>query len=89
MGLSIPIVIMSLGFAWLMWQIFLTGRTRWTLDDNGLNMTWTKQFAFCNNPGIGIPWNKIKKISKGLDPMVTGDDFVVLIAAINEKHHLT
>jgi hypothetical protein len=109
-GLSILLSAISLGFAWLMWQIFVIGRTRWTLDDNGLSMAWTKQFAFCNNSGIVIPWNEIKKISKGLDPnyyilkidlttgstlrfihdpMVTRDEFQVLIDAINEKHHLT
>jgi len=92
-----------------MWQIFVTGRTCWILDGNGVSMTWTKQFAFCNNSGIVIPWSEIKKISKGLDPnyyilkidlttdstlrfihdpMVTRDDFQMLIAALNEKHHL-
>lgn len=51
-----------------MWQIFVTGRTRWILDDNGLNIAWTKQFAFCKNPDILIRWSEIVKISKGLDP---------------------
>lgn len=109
-GLSILTTAISLGFAWLMWQIFVTGRTRWILDDNGLNMAWTKQFAFCNNSTIIISWSEIKKISKGLDPnyyilkieltndstlrfvhdpLVTKDDFQALIAALNEKHHLT
>jgi hypothetical protein len=108
--LSILASAISLGFGWLMWQIFVTGRTRWTLDDNGLSMIWTKQFAFYRNSGVVIPWSEIKKISKGLDPnyyilkidlatdstlrfihdpMVTRDDFQALIAAINEKHHLT
>jgi hypothetical protein len=109
-GLSILTTAISFGFGWLMWQIFVTGRTRWALDDNGVSMTWTKQFVFCHNSGIDISWSEIKKISKGLDPnyyilkidlttdstlrfihdpMVTRDDFQALIAAINEKHHLT
>jgi hypothetical protein len=46
----------------------VTAKTQWTINDDGIYMTWIKQFAFTHNDDITIKWNEIESISRGLDP---------------------
>jgi hypothetical protein len=66
-GLSILLVAISFTIIYFIWQAFVTARTRWTINDDGISMTWIEQFAFTNNEDIDIKWNEIESISRGLD----------------------
>jgi hypothetical protein len=67
-GLSILLVAISFTIVYFVWQIFVTAKTQWTINDDGICMTWIKQFAFTHNDDITIKWNEIESISRGLDP---------------------
>jgi len=66
--LSITITFTGFIIAYVLWQKFVTGRTEWTINKDGINMIWVKHFAFTNNKDIFIGWNEIKSISRGFEP---------------------
>lgn len=67
-GLSILVVSVIAFIAYVLWQIFVTGRTLWTIDENEIKIVWTKKFILAGNTDTIIKWNEIKDISRGLDP---------------------
>lgn len=54
--------------AYILWQIIVTGRTIWAIDENKIKIVWTKKFILSESEDIVINWNEIKGISKGPDP---------------------
>lgn len=54
--------------AYLLWQLFVTGQTLWTIDDNEIKIVWTKKLALVGGIDTVIKWSEIKDISQGLDP---------------------
>ncbi len=50
------------------WQHFVTARTEWTIDSDGISMIWVKQFAFTNKENINLKWDEIASIKRGFDP---------------------
>ena len=54
--------------AYFLWQRFVTARTEWSIDNNGINMTWIKQFSFNHKDGITLKWNEIESIKRGFEP---------------------
>lgn len=67
-GLSILVVSVIAFIAYVFWQIFVTGRTLWTIDDNEIKIVWTKKFILADSKDTIIKWNEIKDMSRGLDP---------------------
>ncbi|MEP7373894.1 MAG: hypothetical protein ABI675_10925 [Chitinophagaceae bacterium] len=67
-GLSILLVSIVVFVSYTLWQIFVTGRTVWTIDENEIKIVWTKKFIFQDGKDIVIKWSEIKDISRGLDP---------------------
>lgn len=67
-GLSLLLVAVSFTIVYLFWQLFVTAKTKWTIDDDGINMTWVKQFPFNHNDDIAIKWSEIESVSRGADP---------------------
>ncbi len=54
--------------AYFLWQRFVIARTEWKMDNNGISMTWTKQFSFSHKDDITLKWNEIESIKRGFDP---------------------
>lgn len=54
--------------AYLLWQLFVTRQTLWTIDDNEIKIVWTKKLALVGGIDTVIKWSEIKDISQGLDP---------------------
>ena len=73
--------------AYILWQKFVTARTKWSIDDNGISIIWIKQFAFAHKEDITIKWNEIENISRGFDP----NYFILKIKLVSGKkikfHH--
>jgi hypothetical protein len=67
-GLSILLVLAVIFVSYILWQIFVTGRTIWTIDETEIKIVWTKKFIFGDGRDILIKWSEIKDISRGLDP---------------------
>jgi hypothetical protein len=67
-GLSIVLVSL-LGFtAYVLWQLLVTGRTIWTIDENKIKIVWTKKFILSHSEDETIKWSEIKDIRRGSDP---------------------
>lgn len=67
-GLSI-LVVSGLGFiSYVLWQLLVTGRTTWTIDENEVKIVWTKKFVLAYIEDDTIKWSEIKDISRGSDP---------------------
>jgi hypothetical protein len=54
--------------AYFLWQLFVTGRTLWTVDDNEIKIVWTRRFILTSGLDTVIKWSEIEDISQGLDP---------------------
>lgn len=67
-GLSILLVSIVAIISYILWQIFVTGRTLWTIDTNEIRIVWTKKFYFNDGKDVIIKWSEIKDISRGPDP---------------------
>jgi hypothetical protein len=67
-GLSILLVLVVAIVSYILWQIFVTGRTIWSIDDKEIKIAWTKKFIFNDERDVIIKWSEIKDISRGLDP---------------------
>lgn len=67
-GLSILIVSIEAIVSYILWQFFVTGRTIWKIDDEEINIVWTKKFIFNDGRDVIIKWSEIEDISRGLDP---------------------
>ncbi|MBS1511775.1 MAG: hypothetical protein JST86_13090 [Bacteroidetes bacterium] len=66
--LAILLVSIVAIISYFLWQIFVTGRTLWTIDDNEIKIVWTKKFYLNDGKDVIIKWSEIKDISRGLDP---------------------
>lgn len=67
-GLSILIASLGMGFAYFLWQKFVTGRSVWSVDSEQIIISWTKKFPFSNIKDLTFRWDQVEKISKGFDP---------------------
>ena len=67
-GLTILVVSIVALISYTLWQIFVTGRTIWTIDENEIKIVWTKKFILADSTDTIIKWSEIKDISRGLDP---------------------
>jgi hypothetical protein len=67
-GLAILLVSAVAFVSYILWQIFVTGRTIWTIDEKEIKIVWTKKFIFQDGKDVIIKWSEIKDISRGLDP---------------------
>jgi len=65
---SILLTLGSMIIAYFLWQRFVTARTEWTIDKNGISMTWVRQFSFSHKDDISLKWNEIESIKRGFDP---------------------
>jgi hypothetical protein len=66
-GLAILFVSMAAFVSYILWQILVTGRTIWTIDDKQIKIRWTKSFIFQDGKQVIIKWSDIKDISRGVD----------------------
>jgi hypothetical protein len=65
----IIIVCIIIPVSLLSWQLFVTGRSEWTLDNDLIRIHWTKPFTLSNDiEDITILWSDIEKIYRGPDP---------------------
>ncbi len=53
--------------SYLLWQQLVTGRTEWTIDNDGFSLNWIKQFAFSKQPDINFKWKEIESIVRSFD----------------------
>jgi hypothetical protein len=67
-GFAILLVSVLAFVSYILWQILVTGRTIWTIDEKEIKIVWTKKFIFQDGQDIIIKWSEIKDISRGLDP---------------------
>lgn len=67
-GLAILLVSGLAVVAYFLWQLFVTGRTIWTVDENEIKIEWTKKFVLGHNEDTVIKWSEVKEISRGSDP---------------------
>jgi hypothetical protein len=67
-GLSILVVSVLAIAVYIFWQIFVTGRTEWTLNNNEIKILWTKKFFLSKTEDFNIKWNEIESISRGFEP---------------------
>jgi len=67
-GLAILIVAGLAVVAYFLWQLFVTGRTIWTIDENEIKIEWTKKFVLADIEDTIIKWSEVKDISRGSDP---------------------
>ena len=67
-ALSIFVVFVVAVIAYFLWQLFVTGRTLWTVDDNEIKIVWTRRFILTSGLDTIIKWSEIEDISQGLDP---------------------
>jgi hypothetical protein len=65
---SILLTLVSMAIAYSLWQRFVTARTEWTIDNNGIHIAWIKQFAFHHKDDITLEWSEIESIKRGFDP---------------------
>jgi hypothetical protein len=65
---TIMVVLSLMAISYFLWQKFVTGKTEWTIDKDGVYMTWVRQFYFNNKQDINLKWNEIESISRGFDP---------------------
>lgn len=54
--------ILSILVAIIFWQIFVTAKTEWTIDDTGFKMIWAKPFFFNHKPDLNFSWKEIESI---------------------------
>ena len=67
-GLAILIVSGLAAVGYFLWQLFVTGRTIWTIDENEIKIAWTKKFVLADCEDTIIKWSEVKDISRGSDP---------------------
>lgn len=67
-GLAILIVSVLAVVTYFLWQLFVTGRTIWTVDENEIKIVWTKKFVLDDSEDAVIKWSDVKDISRGSDP---------------------
>jgi len=67
-GLTILSVSVLVFVVYVLWQVFVTGRTIWTIDENGVKIVWTKKFFLGGSYDDLIRWSEIKNIRRGSDP---------------------
>lgn len=65
---SVLVIIVFAIIAYLSWQKFVTGRTEWTIDEDGITMKWIKPFAFNDSKDLTLAWEEIENIRQGPDP---------------------
>jgi hypothetical protein len=52
-------------FAWFIWQLFATGRTEWTLNDEKIVIHWTKKIPFSRDGLLHVmEWSAVEKINR-------------------------
>lgn len=51
-----------------LWRKFATGIALFTLSEEGISVTWEKQFFNANIPAHFFRWTDIKRIWRGADP---------------------
>lgn len=66
-GLSLLIVLAIMIIACVLWQIFVTGRSVWTIDEQEIKIEWTRRYVLEKVHDIAIEWNAIKNIRRGAD----------------------
>jgi len=66
--LSILLTLLEFALGIFLWQVFVTGRTEWTADNNRITVSWTKKFAFADIEDYIFDWMEVERIWKGLDP---------------------
>lgn len=66
-GFAFLLLIIDVVIGYILWQRLVTGKTEWMVDDKGIKIAWTKQFAWVKNEDLDISWKQIEKISKGFD----------------------
>jgi len=67
-GLSILAVSVITIVTYVLWQLFVTGQSVWTVDENGIKIVWTKQFTLSGSTDLFLKWSEIEAISRGFDP---------------------
>lgn len=67
-GLSILLTSLIVIITYILWQIFVTGRTEWTIDEREINIVWTKKFILSDRKDMNLKWVEIENISRGFDP---------------------
>lgn len=90
---SIPVALfvgIPMILSWLLWQKFVTGRTEWTITEDGVTMVWTKR-PLERTKDFNLQWTEIAKISQGRD---TQYYHLKILLTSDEKlsffhHHLT
>lgn len=51
-GLAVLVAIASLAIVYFLWQLFVIGRTEWTISDDGISILWTRKFPLAE-PRLG------------------------------------
>jgi hypothetical protein len=66
-GLAVLVAIASLAIVYFLWQLFVIGRTEWTISDDEISILWTRKFPLAAVDNFNIKWTDIQNISRGLD----------------------
>ncbi len=53
---------------WCIWQWLATVRAIWTVDENGIEIHWTKKSILSRGDSVIMAWSEIEKIYRGPDP---------------------
>jgi hypothetical protein len=67
-GLAILVVFILGIVTYVLWQLLVTGRTIWTVDENEIQISWTKKFILGDGEDTIIKWSEVKDIRRGSDP---------------------
>lgn len=65
--LSLLLVVITFTIVYFLWQLLVTAKTRWTINDEGVSMAWTKKFAFTKDEDFFVKWEMIDSVTKGPD----------------------
>ena len=91
---AIVFVVITGFIFWCLWQYFATGRTEWEINDETINIHWTKPFMLTGKKDDGMdPQYQIlrvllfggRKFKFIHHPLTTRDDFDVMIDALNGR----
>jgi hypothetical protein len=66
--LAVTVTFVSMTITYFLWQHVVTGRTEWTVDSNGISITWVKQYSFATKADINLKWEEIESIGRVFDP---------------------
>lgn len=66
---SILIAIGSILLFYFIFQKLATAKTKWSINEKSINISWVTQFAFTKKSNIIIKWEEIEKYNKRTDPM--------------------